>query len=84
MSNQHEIRMQLKEWIAAKHDDLEAASIPDDKALIPSGMLTSLQLMEFILFLEELSNQAISIEDLKPGSFKDINTIMEGFFARRA
>ena len=37
--------------------------------------------MELILFLEQLSDRPVEIDRLKPGVFRDINSIYSGFFS---
>jgi hypothetical protein len=36
--------------------------------------------MDLIIFLERLSNKTVEVEDLKPGVFRDINSIYRTFF----
>jgi hypothetical protein len=35
--------------------------------------------MDLILFVEEISGKEIDVEGLKPGAFKDIDTIIKNF-----
>ena len=47
--------------------------------LFENGILKSIQVMDLILFVEEISGQEIDVEGLKPGAFKDIDTIIKNF-----
>ena len=44
-----------------------------------NGILKSIQVIDLILFVEEISGQEIDVEGLKPGAFKDIDTIIKNF-----
>ena len=58
----------------------EITDISFDTAIFETGLLKSIQIMDLVLFLEEISGKEIDVEGLKPGSFKDINTIASNFF----
>ena len=63
----------------ARHD---TADLADDTPIIDQRIISSLQLMDLILMLERLSDSPIDVEMLKPGAFRDINTIYRNFLDR--
>lgn len=56
------------------------AGIDPGTDLIDSRILESLQLVEFILFLEDESGRSILAEDLDPASLRTLDTIYAHFF----
>lgn len=79
MRTEDEIRRALRQWIYAcsKH----SAELTDATPIIEQRIITSLQVMDLILYIEKLRGRRIEMDDLKPGVFRDINAIYESFFA---
>jgi hypothetical protein len=69
----------LREWVASKARDLPPTGLTDDLPLLEGRYLTSLHVPELILLLERLRGQAIDVEQLRPGDFRDIATIAARF-----
>lgn len=75
-----EFRQALRAWIldsTAKH---EAFELTDQTALLETQIVSSLQLMELILFLEETLGRSIDVTALAPGVFHSIDSITSTFF----
>ena len=72
------IREKLRAFVL---DSTESAiaDLTDQTHLFENGILKSIQVMDLILFVEEISGQEIDVEGLKPGAFKDIDTIIKNF-----
>lgn len=79
--NEADIRQSLREWVLKKNDTLNAADLTDDLPIIERRIITSLQTMDLILFIEELSGAGIDVEAIKPGAFRNIDTICKNFFS---
>jgi acyl carrier protein len=75
-----DIKSELREWISSASKKAEKIAIADDTPIIEQRIITSLQVMDLILYIEQLTDAAIDVEDLKPGVFKDVNTIYKNFF----
>ena len=75
-------RSRLREWILASGRVAKGA-LRDDTPLLESRIVTSLQLVELILYLEDLRGRPLDPERLAPGSFRDINTICRNFLEDR-
>lgn len=73
-------RKALKQWLLQKNPALAPANLDYTTPLIKNGILTSLQLMEFIVYLERLSDRDLCIDDLKPAVFLNIETVQKNFF----
>lgn len=80
MKDRAALKAELKAWIAKANGQIKPEDIQDDSALMDDRIITSLQLVELIVFIEELRNQTLDVEDLGPGVFKDLNTILDTFF----
>ncbi|MGH9222263.1 MAG: hypothetical protein ACRD2W_00315, partial [Acidimicrobiales bacterium] len=74
-----EPRAALRRWVADHNDGLSSDDLDDRTPLIEARYLTSLQVAELLLFLEELSGRPVDVAALRPGVFRDIATICETF-----
>jgi acyl carrier protein len=75
-----EIRQQLRTWIINRAKD-KPDGLRDDMPILESGILTSLDVVELILFIEKLRGGAeVSVDNLEPSAFRDINSIYRSFF----
>lgn len=88
--DEREVRRVLRGWIlsaAAAGTEgacrADPAGLTDTTPIIDDRYLTSLQITDLILFLEDLRGVEVDIEDLTPGTFRDIDTIYRTFFAGR-
>ena len=81
MNNETEIKQALREWIAKKNRNCDIASILDDTPILENRIITSVQIMDLILYLENLTNNPVNIEQVQPGVFCCIDSIYSAFFA---
>jgi acyl carrier protein len=78
-----EIIEELRGWI------LERASAPadrltsDEMPILDEGLLSSLDIVEFILFIESLRGEEVDIESIEPEVFTNLRTLYEAFFAEK-
>ena len=82
MMSETEIKESLKQWIADKNGKVQACDLRGDTPVIEQRIISSLQIMDLILYLEKLRGVSIEVESLKPGVFKNIDAIYENFFRR--
>ena len=75
-------RGRLRAWILAG-GRVASGELRDDTPLLDTRIVTSLQLVELILYLEELRGRALDPERLAPGSFRDIDSICRNFLEER-
>jgi acyl carrier protein len=78
-----QIRAHLASWVAERSKSAHPEEISGDTAILEQRLITSLQLMELILEIEGMSGKAVDFSRLRPGDFRDIDTIYKKFFAGR-
>lgn len=76
-----EVRAALRQWVRAHSTVPIGADFTDATPLIASRYLTSLQVAELLLHIEELRNEPLDVGQLRPGVFHDIDAIYSTFFA---
>jgi acyl carrier protein len=76
-------RERLRQWIAATSGRISLAELRDDTPLLESRLITSLQVMDLILFIESLAGKPLELERLQPGRFRDIDSICRSFLEER-
>lgn len=78
-----DIKHKLRAWIVDRSKQPDAKDIlTDDTPIIDSGLLSSLDIAEFVLYIESLLGDEIDIDDLEPEAFTSTNTMYETFFAQ--
>lgn len=80
MRTEEEIRQSLRDWIIKTSGKIRPEELSDETPIIERRIISSLQVMDLILFLERLSDKPIEVEDLKPGVFRNIDSIYKNFF----
>ena len=81
MSAEERIRDALREWVAKTSGTSSIGDIADDTPIFRSGILKSVQVTDLILYIEELAKRRVDVEKIKPGGFRDINSIYINFFS---
>ena len=80
MRTEAEIRAALRDWVVRVSGKIKHEELNDETPLIEERIITSLQIMDLILFLEKLSGQPVEVEQLKAGAFRNIDTLYRNFF----
>jgi acyl carrier protein len=70
----------LRAWLIRANSGVAAMNLAADTDIIESRILESLQVVEFILFLEETSGRTILSEDLNPNKLRTLESIYDSFF----
>ena len=70
----------LREWIRERNPDVPAGEPKDDTRLIERRYLTSLQVADLLVYIEELRQAPVDPTRLKPGVFASIEAIHAAFF----
>ena len=81
--NESEVKISIRKWILEKNGKIQSKGLRDDTPIIEQRIISSLQIMDLILFLEKLRGEAIDVENLKPGVFRTIDIIYNNFFKDR-
>lgn len=79
MRFEQEIREALRSWVLDKAKNLDGSVLTDKTPLFEQRYLRSLHLPELLLFIERLSGEPIEVDDLRPGDFRDIDTLVLRF-----
>ena len=78
-----EVRAALRQWVRERAP-AAVGEVADDTPLISSRIITSLQVTDLLLLVEELRSAPIDPAMLQPGAFRDIDAIYAAFFAGEA
>ncbi|MBX3707350.1 MAG: acyl carrier protein [Pseudomonadales bacterium] len=83
--DEREVKEKLRTWIIQRSKQPKAAGeLTDDTPIIESGFLSSLDIVEFVLYIEDLRGEEIELDDLEPAVFTSTNTMYQTFFAQSA
>jgi len=80
MKSEVEIRQSLRQWISTKSKTVDVEKLQDSTRILEERIITSVQLMDLIMYLEFLMGKPVDVTQLKPGVFNTINSIYESFF----
>ena len=76
------IKLKLRKWIVSRSKiPISESELDDVTPLIEAGYLSSLDIVEFILYIESLRGEEVELEDLEPEMFASVGTMYETFFA---
>ena len=76
-----DVREQLRRWMTEhSRTPLEDRTLTDATPLIEEGILSSVQVPDLLLFIEELRGRPVDVGELKPGSFRNVDAIVNRFF----
>ena len=71
----------LREWIRQRNPDIPPGEPADGTRIIERRYLTSLQVADLLLYIEELRQAPVDPSRRKPGGFASIDSIPAAFFA---
>jgi acyl carrier protein len=78
--DEREIRASLRSWIAEHSKVPIHGELADSTPILDQGILSSLDVVEFVLFIESLRGDEVDTDALEPETFTSVDTIYEGFF----
>lgn len=79
-----DIKGRLRDWIVKHSKAPGKAAFTDDTHILEEGILSSLDIVEFVLFIESLRGEDVDTDDIEPQVFTSINTLYAAFFAQVA
>lgn len=82
-ANRASVFAALRAWLFHANADAATLRLEPGTDIIESRILDSLQVVEFILFLEEKTERAILAEDLNPDTLRTLDSIYQCYFERR-
>ena len=77
--SESEIKSALRTWIVDRAKD-RPADMKDDTPVLETGILSSLDVVELILYVEHLKGGEVEVDDLNAESIRDVNAIYSTFF----
>lgn len=77
--SKNETKNLIKNWILDMNNSLKSEDVSYDTPILEKKLISSLQVMDLILYLEKLKKGAISLDNMKPESFQNINSIYSSF-----
>lgn len=72
-----EFRAELRAWVRAK----AGVDVTDQTQIFAERTLRSVHLPELLLLMERLRGAPIDVDNLRPGDFRDIDTMVARFGA---
>lgn len=79
MKTEDEYKQELLNWVLKVSTKVKAEELTITTPLIETRIITSMQVMELILFLEKLKGSRLNMKNMKPGAFTNIDTIYNSF-----
>ncbi len=76
-----ELRHLLRDWVRRRSAVEVPETFDDHTPLITTRYLTSIQVADLLLYVEELRGESLDPWALRPGVFADIDTIYATFLA---
>jgi len=76
-----EVRDALRSWVRVHNPEVPEGEPADDTPIIERRYLTSLQVADLLVFIEELRQAPLDPSGLRPGTFRTIDAIHDAFFA---
>lgn len=81
---EQDIRAKLRDWIVKHSKSPAKADFRDDTKILEEGILSSLDVVEFVLYIESLRGEDIDTDDIEPAVFTSIDTLYAAFFKQVA
>lgn len=80
-AGESEVKRMLREWVGQHAHRPIDGELHDDTPILEQRIISSLQVMELILFIQKTAGRRIDVSQLKPCSFRSITSIYVTFFA---
>jgi acyl carrier protein len=75
-------KQKVRACLKAVKPAIDLDSFGDDDALLETRIITSLDVLDLVIHLEQARGQSITAGQLVAGSFRDVNTIARVFLAQ--
>ncbi|HUQ04063.1 MAG TPA: hypothetical protein VM261_16305 [Kofleriaceae bacterium] len=74
----------LRAWVVTNGRTIEGVELTDETPLLEKRILSSLQIADLLLFLEELRGEPVELEGLTGASFRDLGSMSRAFLPEAA
>ncbi len=80
MMNEQQIKQSLRDWVVKTNGKIRAEELDDNTPIVERRIITSVQVMDLIIFLEEFRGRPVDVSNLKVGAFQTVDAIYHNFF----
>jgi len=77
-----QVKAKLRNWIVKRAKTSPGPDFSDQTLILEERILSSLDVAEFVLYIESLLGEEVDVESLQPEVFASVNTIHEAFFGK--
>jgi acyl carrier protein len=70
----------LRRWILGRSRAGGVGALDDRTPILESGILSSLDVVELILFVESLRGEEVDVDRIEPEALTNIDTLYDAFF----
>jgi len=74
------IRAELRRWVVERSGMEKSRVLDDETRILEKGILSSLDVVELVLFIESLRGSEVDTEEIDPDVFSSINSLYKAFF----
>lgn len=74
------IRKNLRRWILDHSKAQVRGDLTDTTPILEQGILSSLDIVEFVLYIESLRGEEVDTDAIEPEVFTSVDTLWAGFF----
>lgn len=83
MKTPSELKDSVRQWVLKNNKKISPDELDNTTPLLEKRIISSLQIMDLILFLESLQKGSISVENLNAESFASIDAIYTHFLEKK-
>jgi acyl carrier protein len=80
-NNNNTLLLQVKEWLLSKNPHLEDIDL--DLNLLENRLIDSLQFVSFLMFLEEIREEEIEVDQVDFSMFQTLRNIQDNFLTKK-
>lgn len=75
-----EVRRSLRQWITKHAKNPPGPGFSDETMILEQGILSSLDIVEFVLYIESVRGEEVDTDAIEPDAFTNINALYKAFF----
>ena len=79
MSEEQAVRDKLRRFVI-EHARRSVEDLTDDTLILEEGIVSSLEIVELVLYIENLLGTEIDADEIDPRMFASIDTLYQAFF----
>ncbi|MCG8591477.1 MAG: hypothetical protein MJE66_19450 [Proteobacteria bacterium] len=80
--SESEIKESLRAWILERAQSGPDQKLQNDTPILDDGILSSLDVVELVLFVESLKGEDVDVDDIQPEALASIDALYAAFFAQ--